>query len=283
MNINEILRQSELKEELMKAQSHKYYKREGARGNYKYYYTKAEYDKAKSEKGADEKKDEISPTYIKNLKGISYQKEIKIGGSKYRIGIFGESKVGFGRKKISAGNIEPSIVKVSRGDEEDWTTLMKPSEGFGLSFEAASKLIKEKISSKSELTGEEKESSKGPISENRKLSYKEHDKQAEGRKKPKELKPAERVKAAKQILKNKINVPAVKKKMAEIKQYLMDRRGYTAVEANEDKWEVFYEENETNPKLHYTPHMAAYEKDKSNPEIDVDSWDEAFYKLIKGV
>jgi len=54
MNIQEILRSSELKEELMKARSHKYFKREGAKGNYKYYYTEAEY---KAAKGGDKEKE----------------------------------------------------------------------------------------------------------------------------------------------------------------------------------------------------------------------------------
>lgn len=34
---------------LEKARPHKYYKREGSPGSYKYYYTKEEYDKAKTE------------------------------------------------------------------------------------------------------------------------------------------------------------------------------------------------------------------------------------------
>ena len=44
-------------DELVKARVTKYYKREGGPGNYKYYYTKAEYDEAKGKKTEEKSKE----------------------------------------------------------------------------------------------------------------------------------------------------------------------------------------------------------------------------------
>ncbi len=47
------------KEDFEKAVSHKYFKREGTPGNYKYYYTEAEYKEAKGGKSEEKKEGEI--------------------------------------------------------------------------------------------------------------------------------------------------------------------------------------------------------------------------------
>jgi hypothetical protein len=56
-------------EDLMKGMGHKYFKREGTAGNYKYYYTEAEYKKAKGGK-EESKKDSLEENISTNSEGI---------------------------------------------------------------------------------------------------------------------------------------------------------------------------------------------------------------------
>ncbi|NCB02940.1 MAG: hypothetical protein EOM67_12340 [Spirochaetia bacterium] len=74
---------------LEKGINHKYYKREGTPGNYKYYYTKEEYDKAKGrekeDKGSFENKIKVGGvelTHTSNI--IPFYKELKKEPEKYK-------------------------------------------------------------------------------------------------------------------------------------------------------------------------------------------------------
>ncbi|MFA5704661.1 MAG: hypothetical protein WC982_14250 [Advenella sp.] len=58
---------------LEKAMGHKYFKREGSPGNYKYYYTEAEYNKAKGKKSEENKENRPTETIEKDGKRYKLQ------------------------------------------------------------------------------------------------------------------------------------------------------------------------------------------------------------------
>ena len=124
-------------EDIAKAAGHKYFKREGIKGKYKYYYTEAEYNEAKGIKGGDKKEGgvwtkeqegkvkENDSAYQKHLEDNKIDRHSKEAADAWKDGGFKDKqKEIFGKKEGDSG------AKVDvKALAEKWSFLKKDLEG----------------------------------------------------------------------------------------------------------------------------------------------------------